>query len=341
MANNHSTLTGLFTDIADAIRAKGGGGGDTLTWDGNTEGLESVADLYYKVSDIVLTESEIADGCVFVDNTGYAIECNRADDTIMCEDGVVVLYFGSVFFITEDAVGVDLDGLVFNSPGVYFAHDPNFLLITSLTIPGYTGFASKIVADNFPEAIAAIDTQEDLDPELTTQDDLIAQIATALEGKTGATAEDLSAEMTAQDEAIASQDDLIAQIAAALEGKTGASGSAVDIPTCTVFISDDGNNTAYINGVYATIYDKNSNVISSYKYSGYTVLTHVVENVIKGTPILVYGIYDYSDSIGATRIFSTRVNDYTGPSMISLFEVNDTSAYINLSNSSSEPEEPN
>jgi hypothetical protein len=75
----------------------------------------------------------------------------------------------------------------------------------------------------------------DLADELATQDSLIAQIATALEGKTGASGEDLSAEMTAQDEAIASQDNLIAQIATALEGKTGASGgTAKQTVTCNV-----------------------------------------------------------------------------------------------------------
>lgn len=55
-----------------------------------------------------------------------------------------------------------------------------------------TGGTESIVADNFPEAIAAIDTQEDLDPELSTQDDLIAQIAAALEGKTGASGVDIA-----------------------------------------------------------------------------------------------------------------------------------------------------
>ena len=54
------------------------------------------------------------------------------------------------------------------------------------SIRAKTGSAEGIIADNFPEEIAAIDTQEDLDPELATQDDLIAQIAMALEGKTGA-----------------------------------------------------------------------------------------------------------------------------------------------------------
>lgn len=37
-----------------------------------------------------------------------------------------------------------------------------------------TGSTGTIIADNFPETIATIDTQEDLEPELTAQDDLIA-----------------------------------------------------------------------------------------------------------------------------------------------------------------------
>ena len=46
-----------------------------------------------------------------------------------------------------------------------------------------TGGTESIVADQFPDAIAAIDTQENLDSELSTQDNLITQIAAALEGK--------------------------------------------------------------------------------------------------------------------------------------------------------------
>lgn len=48
-----------------------------------------------------------------------------------------------------------------------------------------TGGTGAIVADQFPDAIAAIDTQENLDAELSTQDSLIAQIAAAVEGKAG------------------------------------------------------------------------------------------------------------------------------------------------------------
>lgn len=78
-----------------------------------------------------------------------------------------------------------------------------------------SGTTGSIVADNFPEAIAAIDTQEDLEPELETQDNLIEQIATTLSRKLP---ENLRDELD-------TQDNLIAQIALALEGKCGVGNS--------------------------------------------------------------------------------------------------------------------
>lgn len=63
-----------------------------------------------------------------------------------------------------------------------------------------TGSTSTIIADNFPETIATIDTQEDLEPELTTQDDLIEQIATTLSRKLP---ENLRDELDTQDNLIA------------------------------------------------------------------------------------------------------------------------------------------
>lgn len=59
-------------------------------------------------------------------------------------------------------------------------------------------------------------------------------------------AEDLDTEL-------ATQDDLIAQIATALEGKTGASGGA-DIETCTVTISDANS---YFQYIIATVFENN------------------------------------------------------------------------------------
>ena len=50
-----------------------------------------------------------------------------------------------------------------------------------------TGSTESIVADNFPEVIAAIDTQEDLDPELSDQDAKIAELQEAIASKVSAT----------------------------------------------------------------------------------------------------------------------------------------------------------
>ena len=46
-----------------------------------------------------------------------------------------------------------------------------------------TGGVESIVADNFPAEIAAIDTQENLDAELTDQDALIAEMQAVLSNK--------------------------------------------------------------------------------------------------------------------------------------------------------------
>ena len=48
-----------------------------------------------------------------------------------------------------------------------------------------TGRTDNIIADEFPDAIDDIPEQEDLDAELTTQDSLISQIISALDGKSG------------------------------------------------------------------------------------------------------------------------------------------------------------
>lgn len=90
-----------------------------------------------------------------------------------------------------------------------------------------TGNAAGIAANDFPEAIAAIDTQENLDPELATQDNLIEQITTTLSRKLP---ENLDSEL-------AIQDDLITQLTAALEGKAGVSGG-VGMETCAIDISN-------------------------------------------------------------------------------------------------------
>jgi hypothetical protein len=56
--------------------------------------------------------------------------------------------------VSEEAVGVDVDGLVFPAIGVYLSIGENFY-ISSLTIPGYTGFTKEVLKKEvLPKATA-------------------------------------------------------------------------------------------------------------------------------------------------------------------------------------------
>lgn len=113
--------------------------GDTLTWDGNTEGLEVFNSAYYKVSDAAPTLSQISAGGSLGVNGGIApIESDFFGEM----DGVV--YIGStdmplIFIVDKEdefATGV--------SKGTYFMNFPAFdIVVSSLTINGYTEYLGK------------------------------------------------------------------------------------------------------------------------------------------------------------------------------------------------------
>ena len=110
------------------------GSPDTLTWDGNTEGLVSVAGAFYKVSDAVVTMDDLANGyTVCLAGEEVSIEAKEA------APGVIATVPEYVFLISDGGAGVDLGGIVFPEPGVYFMTAVEYY-VTSLTIPGYTGF---------------------------------------------------------------------------------------------------------------------------------------------------------------------------------------------------------
>lgn len=132
---------------------------DTLTWNGNTEGLTSVMNAIYKISDVVPTLNDISAG-VILDITiqeGYTIE-SRDESFTKTSDyeynfyraGIKVGYPGGVrvtheaIIVYPDAVGVDIYGLSFPETGIYFTSDlRNGIFINSLTINGYNGFVIK------------------------------------------------------------------------------------------------------------------------------------------------------------------------------------------------------
>lgn len=132
-------------------------GGDTLTWDGNTEGLEAIgAEVigigYYKVSNAEVTIDDETTGVTGVYNNTIH-EC-----IFQTQNGVTIIApnDGSplAFCVQQNGVGVDLGGFSFPEVGVYFAFisAENDFYAQSLTIPGYTGFTKETLnTDALPE----------------------------------------------------------------------------------------------------------------------------------------------------------------------------------------------
>lgn len=116
--------------------------GDTLTWDGNTDGLDVFMNSY-KVSDVLPTIYDFANGGKMILSTGESIEFTSEDIHIVgaaqgLPSDMIVDLEGHFAVVSEElgsAAGV--------SAGVYFAADAyKGFHLASLTINGYTGFSS-------------------------------------------------------------------------------------------------------------------------------------------------------------------------------------------------------
>lgn len=108
--------------------------GDTLTWDGNTDGLVSVWGVGFKVSDAVITKEDCANG-LSLTFAGQTMTVPGEDvQAMFADDGFCNLEY-AVFVPTDNyAAGGDL---VFPKAGVYFA-SADGMAVTELVIPGYT-----------------------------------------------------------------------------------------------------------------------------------------------------------------------------------------------------------
>ena len=121
-------------------------GGDTLTWDGNTEGLAGVdfdgAGTYthYCISGTVPSGTDVANGAT-ITMIGGASRSTTFTDT---ETGFMYENEFAVLIVDENAVGVDIDGLVFDKAGIYVTDS-----ISSLTINGYTGFPTTKLKEEY------------------------------------------------------------------------------------------------------------------------------------------------------------------------------------------------
>ncbi len=137
-----------WNDLTDKPFGETVVGGDTLTWDGNTEGLLCVGGVYYKVSDATPNKTDFANGAIVSEVfDGDPSQYDVAADTVQEVNGLLMLR-NYIAIVPAGAVGVDFGGFAFSEPGTYFYHSPDLEKKTygaSLTIPGYTGFPTKAI----------------------------------------------------------------------------------------------------------------------------------------------------------------------------------------------------
>ena len=131
--------------------------GDTLIWDGNTEGKVIASDTFVKISNVVLTSDDLENGykfsCVFdgVTEERELTEYERPnnDMLVICDGGVIC--------VSTD--GASIDEFVFPEKGIYIGLGYTEASPVSLTIHGYTGFKTttsvvkKISPKYLPEGI--------------------------------------------------------------------------------------------------------------------------------------------------------------------------------------------
>lgn len=140
-------------------------GGDTLTWDGNTEGLVGVnadgIDLYFKVSESTPTAEEFKNGVSTICrmNDGSEVKESLTEQTILVDDSISSMTFlyslslngaPSVVCIYED--NVEIDGMVFSEKGLYLfgiQEMDELMFVSSLTINGYTGFTKTVLKEEY------------------------------------------------------------------------------------------------------------------------------------------------------------------------------------------------
>lgn len=126
------------------------GGSDTLTWDGNTEGLVEVIGLvdpgmkWYKVSDKVFTDEEIRTMSFTFAGTTERISDVFGDEFLEdCVSSIVAPFL--VFVRKPNAVAFSDTELeqTFPEVGVYFFRADEIQLVTALQFPNYTGFNAQ------------------------------------------------------------------------------------------------------------------------------------------------------------------------------------------------------
>lgn len=122
-------------------------GSDTLSWDGNTDGLESLGSgAFFKLSDVVMRIEQLRACTVRVLENGEITTINllstyHDDITEFATGAYSVQQF--MIVVSDGGVGANLDGIVFSEPGIYVANpESSGKRFVSLTHEGSTAFPS-------------------------------------------------------------------------------------------------------------------------------------------------------------------------------------------------------
>lgn len=124
--------------------------GDTLTWDGNIDGLYGVdffkegGNSHFLVSNVVPTLNDISNGGTFEMSDGELY--NFTLDNVWQLSANTFMIYDFIIIVGEPDAGVDLGGIVFNKAGIYFVSRKLWgddLYVKSLTINGYNDFLAE------------------------------------------------------------------------------------------------------------------------------------------------------------------------------------------------------
>lgn len=127
-----------------------------ITWDGNTESCLSVDDIWYQVSDIVLTDEQIKSATVATDEFSFDI-ADRWDE--MVSDGNVQADYAStpgteVIFIRKD--GTEMDASSFPACGIYFRR--NVMELITAPVPQTKTVIHPMDPMFMPEGVGGVKT---------------------------------------------------------------------------------------------------------------------------------------------------------------------------------------
>ena len=125
-------------------------GGDTLTWDGNTSGLESVdmsgngSIVIYKVTDVAPVLSDFANGCTCKIASKDTHGEGKIDITEILDlgNGLLIGFLNNYRFVVCPSDNFEFEGNVLYKGTYLFivVEDGIEMYCASLTIPNYTGF---------------------------------------------------------------------------------------------------------------------------------------------------------------------------------------------------------